>query len=79
MTEELFLDWVKAVRCRRPIALLARRSMLVLNAFRGHLTDGVKKKLEDERTQPVVVSGGTARQLRPLDVCLTKPFPSPFL
>lgn len=32
MTEELFLDWITLVWCQRP---LARRSMLVLDAFHG--------------------------------------------
>lgn len=74
MTEELVLDWVKSVWCRRPGALLARRSMLVLDAFRGHLTEGVKKKLMDNRTELVVIPGGMTSQLQPLDVCLNKPF-----
>lgn len=73
MTEELVLDWVKSVWCRRPGALLARRSMLVLDAFRGHLTEGVKK-LIDNRTELVVIPGGLTSQLQPLDVCLNKPF-----
>ncbi|KAM7293218.1 hypothetical protein ISCGN_026348 [Ixodes scapularis] len=40
MTEELFLNWIKSVWWRRPGALLTQRSMLVLEAFHGHLTEG---------------------------------------
>lgn len=74
MTEELFLDWLKTVWCRRPGALLSRRSLLVLDAFRGHLTEGVKKKLQDDQTELAVIPGGMTSQLQPLDVCLNKPF-----
>lgn len=70
MTEELFLDWIKSVWCQRPGALLTRRSMLVLDAFRGHLTEGVKKKLMDNQTELVVIPGSMTSQLQPLDVCL---------
>lgn len=74
MTEALVMDWIKTVWCRRPGALLARQSMLVLDAFRGHLSEGVKKKLQEEATDLVVIPGGMTSQLQPLDVCLNKPF-----
>lgn len=74
MTEELVIDWITTVWCRRPGALLARQSMLVLDAFRGHLTEGVKKKLQEEATDLVVIPGGMTSQLQRLDVCLNKPF-----
>lgn len=74
MTEELMVDWIRTVWCRRPGALLSRKAMLVLDAFRGHLTESVKKKLDEERTELVVIPGGMTSQLQPLDVCLNKPF-----
>lgn len=49
-------------------------SMLVLDAFRGHLTLPVKTKLKDVRTELVVIPSGMTSQLQPLDVCLNKPF-----
>lgn len=73
ITGELFLDWTKSVWSLRPGALLARRSMLVLDSFRGHLTEGVKK-LMDNQTELVVIPGGMTSQLQPLDNCLNKPF-----
>jgi hypothetical protein len=39
MMEELMVEWLKEVWHRRPGALLKKRGMLVLDAFRGHLTD----------------------------------------
>lgn len=48
--------------------------MLVLDAFRGHLTAGVKQALGDTRTDPVVIPGGMTSTLQPLDVVLNKPF-----
>jgi hypothetical protein len=40
--EELMVEWLKEVWHRRPGALLNKREMLVLDAFKGHLTEKVK-------------------------------------
>lgn len=74
MDESLVLDWIKSVWCRRPGALLGFPSMLVLDAFRCHLADSVKRLLRDSRTELVVIPGGMTSQLQPLDVCINKPF-----
>lgn len=74
MDESLVLDWIKSVWCRRPGALLGLPSMLVLDAFRCHLADSVKRLLRDSRTELVVIPGGMTSQLQPLDVCINKPF-----
>ena len=39
MTEELMLEWLKIVWGQRPRAFLNQPSMLVLDEFKGHLTD----------------------------------------
>ena len=39
------LEWLKIVWGRRPRAFLNQPSMIVLDAFKGHLTDPVKNKL----------------------------------
>jgi hypothetical protein len=39
MMEELMVEWLKEVWHRRPGALAKKRGMLVLDAFKGHLTD----------------------------------------
>jgi len=45
MTEELMLELLKIVWGRRPRAFLNQPSVLVLDAFKGHLTDSVKNQL----------------------------------
>ena len=41
MMESLMLEWLKIVWGRRPRAFLNQPSVLVLDAFKGHLTDSV--------------------------------------
>ncbi|PSN51250.1 Pogo transposable element with KRAB domain protein [Blattella germanica] len=68
MTEDLFMDWLK--------------SMLVLDSFRGHLTENVKLKLRQENCDMVVIPGcdmvvipgGMTGMLQPLDVSFNRPF-----
>ena len=45
MMEDMILEWLKIVWGRRPRAFLNQPSMIVLDAFKGHLTDPVKNKL----------------------------------
>lgn len=58
---------------RRPGALLNTRSMLVLNTFKGHLTDEVEEALTKSNTDLVVIPGGMTSQLQPLNICINKP------
>lgn len=74
MDEAMMFEWIWVAWNRRPGALLHPRSMLVLDAFRGHPTDAVKCALGDGRTDLVVIPGGTTSSLQPLDVVLNKPF-----
>jgi hypothetical protein len=39
LTEELMLEWLKIVWSHSPGAFLNQLSMLVLDAFKGHVTD----------------------------------------
>ncbi|KAM7303791.1 putative POGO family transposase [Ixodes scapularis] len=48
--------------------------MLVLDAFRGHLTDEVKNAIREAKSDLFVILGGTTSQLQPLHVCINKPF-----
>jgi hypothetical protein len=41
MMEELIVEWLREVSHSRPGALLKKRGILVLNAFKGHLTEKV--------------------------------------
>lgn len=74
MDEALMREWIRTVWNRRPGALLQHRNMLVLDAFRGHLTASVKEALRDGKTDLVVIPGGMTSTLQPLDVVLNKPF-----
>jgi hypothetical protein len=42
MTNELMKDWLLIVWNRRPGVLLRKQGMLVLDAFKGHLTPEIK-------------------------------------
>jgi len=68
------LEWLKIVWGRRPRAFLNQPSMLVLDAFKGHLTDSVKNQLREMKTELVVIPGGMTSVLPPMDVYLNKPF-----
>jgi hypothetical protein len=48
--------------------------MLVLDAFRGHLSEELKVTLERKNCDLVVIPGGMNSQLQPLDVSVNKPF-----
>lgn len=74
MTEDLYMDWLKTVWFRRPGALLRRRSLLVIDSFRGHLTENVKNKMKQEKSDMVVIPGGMTGILQPLDVSINRPF-----
>lgn len=74
MTSDMMGDWQKVVWERRPGALRNPRSMLVLDAFRGHTTDSVKNRLQQHNCDLVVIPGGMTSVLQPLDVSINKPF-----
>jgi hypothetical protein len=74
MTEELMLEWLKIVWSHRPGAFLSQPSMLVLDAFKGHVTDSVKDQLCKMKTELVVIPGGMTSLLQPMDVTINKPF-----
>jgi hypothetical protein len=74
MTEELMLEWLKTVWNPRPGAFLNQPSMLVLDAFKGHLTDSVKDQLRKVKTELVVILGGMTSVLQPMDISINKPF-----
>ena len=73
ITEERMLEWLKIVRGRRPRVFLNQPSMLVLVAFKGHLTDSVKNQLRKMNTELVVMPGGITSVLQPMDLSINKP------
>ena len=68
------LEWLKIVWGRRPRTILNQPSMLILDAFKGHLTDSVKSQLRKMNTELVVIPGGMISVLHPMDVSINKPF-----
>lgn len=73
MTADMFNDWLRTVWFRRPGALLSPRSMLVVDAFKGHTTGASKALIANNQCDLVVIPGGMTSQLQSLDVCLNKP------
>jgi hypothetical protein len=74
MTEELVLEWLKIVWSRRPGAFLNQLSMLVLDVFKGHVTDSMKFQLQKMKPEVVVIPGEMTSVLQPMDVSIHKPF-----
>lgn len=74
MDSAMMIEWLRVVWGKRPGAHLKIPAMLVLDAFKGHLTGEVKDALARASTDLVVIPGGMTSQLQPLDVCINKPF-----
>lgn len=74
MTDDLVKDWLKCVWEKRPGADLGARSLLVLDSFRGHLTENVREQLRASETDLAVIPGGMTGMLQPLDVSVNRPF-----
>ena len=71
MDGELMLRWINEIYLKYT---KKDRSMLVLDSFRGHLTDKVKKAFRKGNTVMAVIPGGCTSKLQPLDVSINKPF-----
>jgi hypothetical protein len=48
--------------------------MLVLDAFKGHVTDSMEDQLRKMKTELVIIPGGMTLVLHPMDVSINKPF-----
>ena len=59
---------------RHGVIMKKKKSMLVWDMFRGHLTEKVKQSAIKMNTTLAVIPGGLTSMLQPLDVCLNKPF-----
>ena len=73
MDEALVKDWLNSVWAKVG-SLAKRKSLLVWDSFRGHISNAVKNKLNYLNTVPAVIPGGMTSILQPLDVCVNKPF-----
>jgi hypothetical protein len=76
MTSDLMEDWLLVVWNTRPGALLRKWAILVLDAFKGHLTPAVKATIAGGciNTDLVVIPSGMTSQLHVLDVVVNKLF-----
>ncbi|KAJ8412737.1 hypothetical protein AAFF_G00116880 [Aldrovandia affinis] len=63
METELVVDWLKVVWGRRRGGLRKRRNMLILDAFRGHLTEPVKKQVKAMNGDLVIIPGGMTKSI----------------
>ncbi|CAI7858395.1 unnamed protein product [Closterium sp. NIES-54] len=52
----------------------ARSSMVVLDSYRGHLTEVVKEKFRELNCVPAIIPSGCTAEVQPLDVSINKSF-----
>lgn len=69
--EGIMLRWV--TECLRKYTN-RERSLLVMDSFRCHIMDSVKKSLRKANVETAIIPGGCTSVLQPLDVSLNKPF-----
>ena len=76
MDEVGLVDWVDTVWSRRPGRLLKKPGLLVWDLFRPHmrLSEKIKKKLRQLKTNTVTIPGGPTPIVQPLEVSINKPF-----
>jgi len=73
MNEELVKDWLNTVGSKVG-GLSCRKSMLVWDSFRPHLSKPIRRTLQSLNTECAIIPGGMTGILQPLDVCIKKPF-----
>jgi hypothetical protein len=74
MTENLITDWLDTVWGQRVKRHGKKRSLFVVDSFRGHLTQSVKSKCQEQNLVLAVIPGGLTSVVQPLDVSINKPF-----
>ena len=74
MTEELVEDYLTRVWGQFSF----NKRLLVWDALRAHITDGIKASLRSKNTLLSVIPGGWARLCQPADVSWNAPFKSSF-
>ena len=70
MTEEIFLDWIDKIW--KPHSSRFERSLLVMDMFRAHKTQLVMTKLEECRTDVLIIPVGLTYYCQPVDVYINK-------
>ncbi|CAG8511982.1 5357_t:CDS:2 [Scutellospora calospora] len=69
MNGDEMIFWIENIWNRRASLSINPRSLLVLDAFSGHLTDSVKNRFNEKNTNMAVIPEGLTKKLQPLDCC----------
>lgn len=70
--EHIWQPYVKSTA--EELGLPDHDSLLTLDSFKAHTTDGIEKKMQEHGTTYCVIPGGCTSKLQPLDVSVNKPF-----
>lgn len=73
MDQGLVQDWLRTMWSKVG-SLTRKKSMLVWDSFRAHLSALIRSTLKSLNTEPVVIPGGMTSMVQPLDVAINKPF-----
>lgn len=73
MDQGLVQDWLRTVWSKVG-GLTRKKSMLVWDSFRAHLSAPIRSTLKSLNTEPAVIPGGMTSMVLPLDVAINKPF-----
>ena len=73
MDEDLMCKWLIEIWTKHTKLL---PSLLVLDSFKGHITDLLYERYKELSTTVSVIPGGCTSVLQPLDVAINKPFKS---
>jgi len=71
MTENLMTDWLDTVWGQRRSK---KRSLFIVDSFKGHLTQSVKSKCQEQNLVLAVIPGGLTSVVQLLDVSINKQF-----
>uniref|UniRef100_A0A8C8E488 HTH CENPB-type domain-containing protein n=1 Tax=Oryzias sinensis TaxID=183150 RepID=A0A8C8E488_9TELE len=75
MSESLMKDWLTECYSKRPGGFFRRKkTLLVMDSMRAHITDSVKAAIKSTNSIPAVIPGGTTKYLQPLDISVNRAF-----
>lgn len=75
MMESVMKEWLKECYGKRPGGFFRqKKTLLVLDSMRAHITDSVKAAIKSTNSIPAVIPGGTTKYLQPLDISVNRAF-----
>ena len=75
MDQAQMLHWIDACYRRRPDGFFkTRKSILVMDSMRAHITDTSKEAIRANNSLPAVIPGGLTKLLQPLDISVNRGF-----